>query len=112
MGVGDDYPRMDCLTAQDAISAQLDAEDPGVDPAELEAHVGRCPTCAAFAGGAGALLRPARIRSAEPVPDLVSSVLARVAAAPRRNGARRRSAGRRRARQAVTPRGITPRRAR
>lgn len=75
---------MDCDTAKDAISAELDHEDTGVDPAELHAHVAGCVGCGRFAQGVTALHRATRLRAAEPVPDLVGAVLAQVATPRRR----------------------------
>lgn len=73
-----DYPRMDCHAYRDAISAELDGEQPGLDTGALLAHLTTCTSCAAFADGAQALHRVTRLREAEPVPDLVGAVLARV----------------------------------
>ena len=69
---------MDCDAYRDAISAELDGEDPGITPTDLMLHVAACTGCAAFASGAATLHRSTRLREAEPVPDLVGAVLARV----------------------------------
>ncbi len=75
---------MDCDAYRDAISAELDGEDPGMPAAELLLHVSTCTGCAAFADGAATLHRSTRLREAEPVPDLVGAVLARVETPQRR----------------------------
>jgi predicted anti-sigma-YlaC factor YlaD len=69
---------MDCQLYRDAISASLDDETSGVEPAALELHLGTCGECRSFAEGASTLHRATRLREAEPVPDLVGAVLARV----------------------------------
>lgn len=71
---------MDCERWHEAIGAILDGEDPGMDPALVDAHLARCPDCAAhreFVHG----LRRAGLRAAEPQPDLAPTVVkaARVA---------------------------------
>jgi len=75
---------MDCDVYRDAISAGLDGEDPGPAGATLSSHLTGCAACAGFAQHAGSLHRATRLRSAEPVPDLVGAVLAR-AETPRRS---------------------------
>jgi predicted anti-sigma-YlaC factor YlaD len=67
---------MDCATAREAISATLDGEDPGVEPAELDAHVASCPGCMAWQDEAAAVTRLARIEKAGEHPDVVEDVLA------------------------------------
>lgn len=65
---------MDCAQWNEAIGAILDGEDPGIDPALVDAHVARCPDCAAhreFVHG----LRRAALREAEPQPDLAPRVV-------------------------------------
>lgn len=70
---------MNCDICRDALSAQLDGEDPGIEMSRLQLHLSGCPGCRAFAEGAVTLHRATRLRPAEPVPDLVGQVLARVA---------------------------------
>lgn len=77
-GTGGDYRDMDCDAYRDAISAELDGEDPGMPVERLAQHLSTCPACGAFAEGATTLHRSTRLRAAEPVPDLVGAVLARV----------------------------------
>lgn len=61
---------MGCDRWREAISADLDGEDPGIDRRLLDAHVARCPGCQAFAAAAGATRREHRIAPAPDVPDL------------------------------------------
>ncbi|MGE0877354.1 MAG: zf-HC2 domain-containing protein [Acidimicrobiia bacterium] len=60
---------MECDRWREAISAQADGEDPGIDEALVDAHVLRCPGCRAYAANADAL-RALRLQPAPPVPDL------------------------------------------
>jgi predicted anti-sigma-YlaC factor YlaD len=69
---------MDCDSAQSAISARLDGEDLGVDPADLADHLERCTTCRAFARDAEAMHREVRLARAPSVPDLTSPILASI----------------------------------
>lgn len=69
---------MNCEVCRDALSAQMDDEDPGIEMARLQLHLSGCPACRAFAAGAETLHRSTRLRPAEPVPDLVGQVLASV----------------------------------
>jgi predicted anti-sigma-YlaC factor YlaD len=71
---------MQCTDAQEAVSASLDGEDPGLDPAAVERHLVGCPDCRAFARSAQQLHRAARLEPAPDVPDLTPAVLAAVAA--------------------------------
>ncbi|HVV10961.1 zf-HC2 domain-containing protein [Amycolatopsis sp.] len=76
---------MDCTTAREAISATLDGEDPGVEPAALEAHLSRCPACVWWGDEAAAVSRLVRIEQATDTPDVTEEVLAGFAP-PRRSG--------------------------
>lgn len=69
---------MNCEICRDALSAQLDGEELGVDRALLEAHLDACSGCWTFAAGLTDLNRAIRIRPALPIPDLTERVLARV----------------------------------
>ena len=69
---------MDCNACREAISAILDDEDPGIDPALVEAHLAACPACRAHAAQATRLHGWLRLRPAEPVPDLTPAILARI----------------------------------
>ncbi|MGW1681129.1 zf-HC2 domain-containing protein [Saccharopolyspora sp. NPDC002376] len=54
----------------------MDAEEPQIPAAELDEHLACCAECREWQRGAVELTRRLRIRPAEPVPDLVSGVLA------------------------------------
>jgi predicted anti-sigma-YlaC factor YlaD len=69
---------MNCTTSRIAISARLDGEDLGVDPALLEDHLRRCAECQAFARDAAAMHRDARLARAPDVPDLTAKILATI----------------------------------
>jgi predicted anti-sigma-YlaC factor YlaD len=74
---------VECDRWREAISARLDGEDPGIDPALVEAHVARCPGCRAFATAAAEAHRAQRIGVAPDVPDLSRRVRKAVALADR-----------------------------
>jgi predicted anti-sigma-YlaC factor YlaD len=74
---------MACDTWRDAISARLDGEDPGVDPALVDAHLARCADCRAFESAAGRARRGQRVGTAPTVPDASPSVRKAVAVADR-----------------------------
>jgi predicted anti-sigma-YlaC factor YlaD len=63
-----------------ALSARLDAEDPGMAEPTLDAHLDRCAACRAWLVDAEQVTRTARIAPAEAVPDLSAPILAAVAA--------------------------------
>jgi len=71
---------MRCAQIREGLSARLDGEDPGLDPAELAAHLAGCPACTAHAAELDALHRAVRVREAEPVPDLTAAILAQAPA--------------------------------
>jgi predicted anti-sigma-YlaC factor YlaD len=71
---------MKCDTARNAISARLDGEDLGTDPAALDDHLQRCPACRAFARDAAGMHRDARMARAPEVPDLTAPILAAIGA--------------------------------
>jgi len=71
---------MNCKTARTAISARLDGEELGVDPADLAAHLERCPACRAFAREAESMHRDVRLARAPSVPDLTAPILASIGA--------------------------------
>ena len=74
---------MECDRWREAISARLDGEDPGIDPALVEAHLARCASCRAFATAAAEAHRTQRIGVAPDVPDLSRRVRKAVALADR-----------------------------
>ncbi|SDO60306.1 zf-HC2 domain-containing protein [Geodermatophilus sp. DSM 45219] len=67
---------MQCTPYREAVSARLDGESPGLPPDDLDAHLGACPGCAAWARQAELVTRRARLASAPAVPDLTATVLA------------------------------------
>ncbi|GHF29595.1 hypothetical protein GCM10017786_74490 [Amycolatopsis deserti] len=66
---------MDCATAREAISATLDGEDPGVDPAALDEHVAHCAACLTWQDEAAAVTRLVRLEPAAAAPDVAGRVL-------------------------------------
>ena len=64
---------MRCSRYRLALSARLDGEDTGVEPAALDAHVATCPDCRAWVASAGSL--QAQVH-APATPDLNPAVLA------------------------------------
>jgi predicted anti-sigma-YlaC factor YlaD len=74
---------VECTRWREAVSARLDGEDPGIDPALVDAHLARCPGCRAFASAAADARRAQRIGIAPQVPDLSRRVRKAVAVADR-----------------------------
>lgn len=60
---------------QDALSAQLDSEDPGLPPDALAAHLAGCAGCRGWQEGAAAVSRRLRVQPAGSEVDLVPAVL-------------------------------------
>jgi predicted anti-sigma-YlaC factor YlaD len=79
----DDLTTVSCARWQDAISAQLDGEEPGIDASLVAGHVARCPACRAFAAAAAQGRGRQRVGAARQVPDLSRRVRTAVAAADR-----------------------------
>ncbi len=75
---------MDCDRFQEALSARLDGEDPGVADAALDRHVMGCSACRAWVASAATLNRAVRIAPAEAIPDLTAGILAAARPAPQR----------------------------
>jgi predicted anti-sigma-YlaC factor YlaD len=69
---------MSCTQIRDALSARLDGEDPGVDEADLYAHLAGCAGCRSFAHDAEDLHRAVRLERAPAIPDLAPAVLAAI----------------------------------
>jgi predicted anti-sigma-YlaC factor YlaD len=95
---------VNCDRAQAVLSARLDGERaPERVGAAVDAHAATCARCRAFEAGALRVRTSVRVRPAEPVPDLVGSIMTRVTAEaailPRRRtgepGRRRASRSRR-----------------
>ena len=75
---------MNCERAQAALSARMDGERTADRFASVvDEHAAGCPSCRAFEAGAVRVRTAVRIRPAEPIPDLVGPIMARIAAEPR-----------------------------
>ena len=68
LGRPSDHQSMDCSDAREAISALLDEEQPGVDYADLSAHVAGCSGCAAWRESAHTITRRVRLTPARSAP--------------------------------------------
>ncbi len=68
---------MHCDRVREGVSALLDGEDPGIEPAALDQHLESCPGCRRWQDEAARITRMARIRSAESAaaPDLASRIV-------------------------------------
>ena len=67
---------MICDRVQRAVSARMDGEPRDFRaPLDLEEHLAGCERCHAFAASAGRVRAAVRIGPAEPLPDLVSSIV-------------------------------------
>jgi predicted anti-sigma-YlaC factor YlaD len=78
---------MTCEAVREALSAQLDGEDPG--SAEVDAHLAGCPACRSWLDGAARVTRLARTGPAPVLAPLDPDALAAIlAAAPGRARAR------------------------
>jgi predicted anti-sigma-YlaC factor YlaD len=73
---------MDCTRAREAVSARLDAEDPGVPAAMVDDHLATCAACRSW-GAAAADLRRAGIGPAPTVPDQTLEILRKAGAKDR-----------------------------
>jgi predicted anti-sigma-YlaC factor YlaD len=65
-----------CDQCREKVSAALDREASAEDVAAADAHLAGCPECRAWASQAERLGRRLRVRIADPVPDLSSTVAA------------------------------------
>lgn len=65
----------DCETIREALSARLDHEEPGIATAALDDHLSTCQPCSRWLAAATTLHRAARVRAAEPVPDLSAAIV-------------------------------------
>lgn len=74
---------MECSTAREILSAQLDGEA-GVDEAAVaDRHLGNCAECSQWWASVGTVTRTLRVRPAEVVPDIATPALARSGSARR-----------------------------
>ncbi|MEO8425039.1 MAG: zf-HC2 domain-containing protein, partial [Actinomycetota bacterium] len=69
---------MNCDRAQAILSDRLDGEHADRLGAAVDEHTATCPRCRAFASNALRLRTSVRVVPAETVPDLVSTIMARV----------------------------------
>jgi predicted anti-sigma-YlaC factor YlaD len=69
---------MRCLSCQDALSARLDGEDPGLAWADVEAHLATCADCRDYAERTRAIHRTMRVAPAEPLADLTPAILSAI----------------------------------
>ncbi len=75
---------MDCELIQVGISKRMDGEPQSQQVLEaVDIHLEDCGRCTSFVQGAHRIRTAVRIHEAEPVPDLVQSIMAAVAAEPR-----------------------------
>jgi predicted anti-sigma-YlaC factor YlaD len=72
----------DCERYREAISARIDGEESGVADIVLARHLTECAACLGWETAALRATRVARLRPAEAVPDLTSSIMAAIAAQP------------------------------
>jgi predicted anti-sigma-YlaC factor YlaD len=75
---------MDCTVAREGLSALLDGEPLGVEPAELERHLATCPDCRAWRDSAHVVTRHMRLALARPAPAPGAPLLAAVSSQIRR----------------------------
>jgi protein SCO1/2 len=71
-----------CTRVEEAVSARIDGEDPGMSDEIIDAHLERCPTCRSFEAQARAQHRRYRVRRADGIPDLSAAILAAVPDGP------------------------------
>jgi len=71
----DDLRSVNCERWQEALSAQADGEDPGIDERLLAAHLTRCQQCRAFSAAIDGSRRRLALHEAEPMPDLSRKVV-------------------------------------
>jgi len=74
---------MTCERWHEAISAEVDGEDPGIDGRLIDAHVARCPGCRDFAAAVESGRREHRVVVADVIPDLSGRVTKLAALADR-----------------------------
>lgn len=73
---------MECGVARELLSAQLDQETTPEETAAANGHLGRCAACRSWWHDIGQVNRLLRVRVADEVPDIATSVLS-VASPPR-----------------------------
>ena len=70
---------MGCARYRDALSAQADGEDRGLDDRRLADHLAECPACRRYADNLADLGRQRRVTPAPTMPDLSRRVARRAA---------------------------------
>lgn len=78
-----DHQDMSCERWQEAISALMDGEEPGIEPRLLEVHLVSCSECRRFESLTSEGVRSARLQPATPMPDLSHPIAKLNAAADR-----------------------------
>jgi protein SCO1/2 len=71
-----------CTRLEEAISARIDGEDPGMDNEVIDTHLVRCAGCRAFEAGVRAQRLRFRVRAATGVPDLSARIMKAVPDGP------------------------------
>jgi predicted anti-sigma-YlaC factor YlaD len=69
---------MRCSRFREAVSARLDGEDPGVEPARIDTHLGTCAECRRWSVGAGSLataMSESPVVSAAPGAGVMATLL-------------------------------------
>ena len=61
---------MTCETWIEALSAEADGEDPGVDRRLIDAHLNRCAGCREFSASLDSVLRTSSVAASPVMPDL------------------------------------------
>ena len=70
-----------CAAIREAASADLDGEVAPISRAEVARHVQRCVACERFVDDLSVLARRTRVGAADQVPDLTTTITARLSAA-------------------------------
>ncbi len=70
---------MECNTAREVLSAQLDQEASDGEASVANRHLGQCTGCSQWWASVGMVTRTLRVRPAEAVPDIATPALARSA---------------------------------
>jgi len=70
-----------CELVLEALSARLDGEAAPVTDAEVDEHLGGCPSCRAFEARLPAITRRIRMHALGPIPDLTGELVGPAAGA-------------------------------
>lgn len=73
---------MECERYRHALSARMDGEATGVEPALLTHHLGTCSACRNWEHEAAGVARAVRVGSADAIPDLTPAILAAIGREP------------------------------